>query len=339
MKPLKVIVATSIYPPEIDRLATYSKEIAMELSNLGHQIRVVAQASTAEALDDASLIVVSKNKRLPFRLMLYTYALWKHSKGADVIYAQNAVAAGLPAVLVGAVRRMPVVVNFFEDETRKRSHGIRLIKTIQRFVLHRATRVVVESQEFKKILGTRYDLTLSKIIVCPPALEKPPVLPFSPSRKPHQIVMLGNSVAHSIEMTLQATALLVKEFPDTELLIVGEGAAQDHVTFLGRASRAEVWYRLQESAVLVLLNTEAFSPAPILYALCAGAHVVASDLPAYHEHNASNAEVTYVASHEPTDLVASIRKVFMGEFRPGPSNTPDQAWATHIEQLQKVLYE
>ena len=66
---------------------------------------------------------MTATKRLPLfiRMVIFTIKLFIASRGADVIYVQKAAAAGLPAVIVGLLCRIPVVVNFINGEAWERA--------------------------------------------------------------------------------------------------------------------------------------------------------------------------------------------------------------------------
>ncbi|MEK7126065.1 MAG: glycosyltransferase, partial [Patescibacteria group bacterium] len=117
---MKIILATPVYPPEFGGPATYTKGLAIKLRD-EHEVIIVAYASTSEPIPGTTLFVASKRRPLPLRLLKFTFDLFRASRGADVIYVQNAMAAGLPAVLVGMVRRIPVVLKFVGDEAWERA--------------------------------------------------------------------------------------------------------------------------------------------------------------------------------------------------------------------------
>ena len=121
---MKIVLATPLYPPEIGGPATYTKELAERLRD-AHDITIVAYASTSENITGVKLLTVSKRRPLGVRLPKFFWTLMRASRGADVIYVQNAVAAGLPAVIVGKLLRIPVVLKFVGDESWERAAQLR----------------------------------------------------------------------------------------------------------------------------------------------------------------------------------------------------------------------
>lgn len=355
---MNIVIATSIYPPEIDPLARYIKRVAKAFSDEGHQTRIVAQASTAEKTDGAQLVVVGKQRFLFMRLLHFSYALLRNSHGADVIYAQNALAAGLPAVFVSILRRIPVVVHFFEDEAYKRSGSplgledflqsrttlrIRVLKIVQKLVLTQATRIVVSSETLKKILVMEYSIPETHVCVTPPIIETPPSLPFLPTRLPHTLVTTSSHV----RTTLQAAALLKDIYSDIQLLLIGndidekcinalvrEAGLEAQVRLLGRVSQPEKWYRLLESSVFVHLPTKTHTATEVLLALRAGCSVVASDLPVFHGNFLEATKITHVSRINPDSLVSAIKNALSKTVAPLDIKT---LWEEHVMSVLKIL--
>src|SRR3989339_2228386 len=112
---VKIIIATPLFPPEIESIAIYAKELAMRLK-AKHQLRVLAYAGNWEEISDLKIYSINKRQPIFFRLINYFIKLSHLAKQADIIYAQNALASGLPAILVKIFFRKAVVTNFFEDE-------------------------------------------------------------------------------------------------------------------------------------------------------------------------------------------------------------------------------
>ena len=124
---MRIVLATPVYPPEFGGPATYTKGLALKLRD-EHEVVIVAYASTSEIIPGTTLFVASKQHPLPLRILKFTFDLFRASRGADVIYVQNAMAAGLPAVIVGMIRRIPVILKFVGDEAWERASQQRRTK-------------------------------------------------------------------------------------------------------------------------------------------------------------------------------------------------------------------
>src|SRR3989344_3451656 len=86
----KILIATGIYPPDIGGPATYSKLLADELSK--HNFNV-------------SVLSFGEVRKLPkvLRHIIYFFKVWRRGKKADIIFAQDPVSVGLPAVLAAEI--------------------------------------------------------------------------------------------------------------------------------------------------------------------------------------------------------------------------------------------
>jgi glycosyltransferase involved in cell wall biosynthesis len=306
---MRILLATPLYPPEIGGPATYTRELAQRLC-LEHEITIVAFADEPEHIKNTRLVVVSKKVFLPLRLLMYAYILFREAKEADVIYVQNAVAAGLPAVFVGAMRRKPVVLKFVGDEAWERAtqatvtdktlegflanppanfRALLLIE-IQKFVLNRATKIVPPSQFLARVIEKYYGVRREKIEVNYNAFDlhtRPDV-----QKKPHQIASVGRLVAwKGIDGVIRAVDMVRKEYTVVKLVIAGSGPeesnlkklVQDHslestITFVGRLSREETQKLQAESEVQVLNSTYEGLPHIALESFAARVPLVATDI-------------------------------------------------------------
>ncbi len=340
---MKIILATPLYPPEIGGPATYIKELAERLRDK-HEIVIVAYASTSEKIAGTKLVTVSKRRPLPIRLLKFTYVLYKAARGADVIYVQNAVAAGLPAVIVKLLTGVPVVIKFVGDEAWERasqlrqttkqledflaspegSLRIRLIMRLQGFVLRHADIVTTPSAYLSEAIIRTYRVPRERTIVNYNAAEKTEVLPFVGKAVPHQLVTTARLVEwKGVDGIIRATALLKKEFPDVRLLIAGDGPEEEglkklaaglglekHVTFLGRVSRAETWHIRKTSQVYVLNSTYEGLPHTALTSFAAEIPMVATDIPGTNEAVYDGVSGLLVPPGDDEALTRAITRLF-----------------------------
>ena len=340
---MKIVLATPLYPPEIGGPATYVKELAERLRDK-HEIVIVAYASTSEKIEGTTLITVSKRRRLPVRLLKYTYVLWKAARDADVIYVQNAVAAGLPAVIVGRLRRVPVVIKFVGDEAWERATQlrytakqleeflaapeggvrIRLIIRLQGFVLRRAQAVTTPSAYLADAIIRAYRVKKEKVFVNYNAAEKTDILPFDANSIPHQVVTTARLVEwKGVAGIIRATAILAKQFPDVRLLVAGDGPEEkdlkilavelgiaERVVFLGRVSRAETWHIRKTSRVYVLNSTYEGLPHTVLTSFAAEIPVVATNVSGTNEAVYQEETGLLVSPGDDAGLANAIARLF-----------------------------
>ncbi len=283
---MKIVIATPLYPPEIETLADYVKQVAIRLKQK-HEITVIAYASTAEKIPGVKLITISKRQPLLMRFLRYLLALIKASKHADIIYVQNSVTAGLPAIIIKYFRRIPVVLNFAENEAWKRATQLRLtnkspefflkkpkstfkirfIILLQKFVSNHASQITVSSAASARLLSRVYRVPSAHIKINYNPPENQQTLSLETNFVRHQIIAIGRLVdwAHISEIIYTVNSLRQK-FPDIKLLVAGEGPQEnklkqividlnlsEYVVFLGRISKAENWYLRKTSHIHIHL--------------------------------------------------------------------------------------
>jgi glycosyltransferase involved in cell wall biosynthesis len=281
---MKIVIATPLYPPEIETLASYVKELATRLKEY-HEITIVAYASTAEEIPGVKLITISKRQPLLIRLFMYTFVLLKASKHADIIYAQNSATSGFASVIVQKLRKIPVVINFAEHEAWKRAiqlqttteplerfmqtrcdnRRINSIIRLQKWTINRAKNIIFSSTGLAEIMSKNYNVPNSKIVINFNTPKKTQILPFEMPRAPYQIFTSGHLFKwNNVADTLNAVSVLKQRFPNIRLLVSGEGPERENlktlterlnisnnVVFLGRTSEAEEWYLLKTSQIYI----------------------------------------------------------------------------------------
>ncbi len=339
---MKLLIATPIYPPEIGGPATYTKELCHKLAGT-HDITVITYTNSAEAFPGTHLIPVGKGRPMLLRLAVFFVKLLQVARDHDVIYVQNAMAAGLPVALTSMLTGVPFVLKFVGDEaweratqhklTNKRLEEfllkpdgglkIRLMMMVQGFVLRRASIVTTPSKYLSEELIKTYGVKRGVTVVNYNAAEQTEILPFEPKRIPHQIAATARLTAwKGIDGIIRAVAILKNKFPDVRLVVAGDGPEFDnlkklindlslnsHVTFLGNVSRAETWRLRQNSEVYVLNSTYEGLPHTALTSFAAGIPIVATNISGTNE----------AVYHEQTGLLVE----------PGD----DQALADAIERL------
>ncbi len=288
---MKIIIAIPLYPPEIDPLANYAKKLAEQLAE-NNQVTVLAYTGKTLPVKNFNLITIDKDQPLLLRLWRFTWQLLKLAETADLIIAQNAVAAGLPAIIAKRLRRRPVIINFSEDEAWKRALALgfteksladflqnpghnkktkQLVK-MQRWTLRQADQVIVPDENLAKLAVKNYQVLPEKIIInpLPPVAEE--ILPFPASKIKQQIYLQTKLYEWAnLANLFSALSLLVKDWPEIKLYLAGEGRGKndlqklakqlnlaDRVIFLGVISSAQDQY-LSKTSALHLKNIANFS--------------------------------------------------------------------------------
>ena len=156
---MHILIATGLYPPESGGPATYTKLLEERLPALGFVV---------------SVLPFSRVRHLPklVRHAAYFFICWRMARKADVVYAQDTVSVGLPAVLgakaAGKKFLVRVPGDYAWEQGRQRfgvtdeldafqtnSYGLRiaLLRAVQAYVVRGAARVVVPSEYMKRVVS------------------------------------------------------------------------------------------------------------------------------------------------------------------------------------------
>jgi glycosyltransferase involved in cell wall biosynthesis len=341
---MRIVIATPIYPPEIGGPATYTHELASRLSR-AEQITTVAYADEGEAVAGTKLVLVAKKQDLISRLVEFFFVLLREARKANVIYVQNAVAAGLPAVLAGMLLKKPVVLKFVGDEAWERATqagktnknleeflaepegGFKtsVFIFIQKFVLTHVSAVVPPSQFLGEILSTYYGVPAEKLNVNYNAVEE--YSDPKQTRIPYQISVACRLVTWKhVDGIIRAIKIIQNTFPDVQLVIAGEGPESKNlkkltqelgiersVTFLGRISQAQARDLQAASAIHVLNSTYEGLPYEVLNAFRVGTPVVATDIPGTREAVINEKTGLLVPPGDEATLAVAIERLFIDQ--------------------------
>lgn len=340
---MKILIATPIYPPEIGGPATYTKEVCERLHDQ-HSITVMAYTDEREAFPGTKLVTVSKRRPMLVRLIKYFLAVWKESKHVDVIYVQNAMAAGIPVALVSILRGIPFILKFVGDEAWERATQlrqtskrleeflehpegnirIRLMMLAQGFALRRAKIVTTPSQYLGLAIMKAYRIDPERVITNYNASDETVTLPFTPSRIIHQIATTARLTAwKGVDGLIKATAILKKQYPDIRCVVAGEGPEMENlialakeldvekeVTFLGKISRAETWQLRKNSEVYVLNSTYEGLPHTVLTSFAAEIPTVATNIPGTNEAVYHEKTGLLVEAENPEEVAIAVARLF-----------------------------
>lgn len=340
---MKVLLATPIFPPEIGGPATYTKELSHKL-HARHDITILAYTDNPEPLPHVRIHAISKRNPLPIRLWDYFRAAFQEAGDADVIYVQNAMAAGLPIALACMLRRKPFILKFVGDESWERAQHyrktkkrleeflaspeggwkIRMMMRVQKFVLNRAAFVTTPSAYLREELITHYHLTPQRVIVNYNAAEPSPFSPFPAEPQLHQVAATARLTSwKGIDGIIRAIAILAKKIPDVRLVVAGDGPEEErlkkltqdlnleeHVSFLGSISRAETWQLRKNSAVYVLNSTYEGLPHTALTTFAARIPIVATNIPGTNEAVIHEETGLLVEPGDDEGLAAAIERLF-----------------------------
>ena len=174
----RVLIATGIFPPEGGGPATYSKILLDELPKENLGVRVLNFGSV---------------KKLPKGIshIIYFIKALQLGKNANIIFAQDTVSAGLPAMLAAKVLRKKFILKIVGDYAweqgvqrfgvkevlddflkNKYSWEVELLRKIERWVANRADKIIVPSKYLRGVVE-KWGIKPEKIYVVYNAFDAP----------------------------------------------------------------------------------------------------------------------------------------------------------------------
>ena len=251
---MRVLLAAGVFPPELGGPATYAKIISEELRKRGTSVDVLP-------FRDA--------RRFPkiIRHIAYVTMLAKRARGTDVIFAQDPVSVGLPALIISklygtkfvlrvagdyaweqGVQRFHVAENLdqFAGHTRPLFSPVGILQRIQSRVARSAACVVVPSRYFAGIVE-KWGVPRERIVVVYSAFvshmaiaENEEELRVRLDLSYPSILSAGRLVPWKGMSTLvEIMPELVRDNKDATLIIAGDGPEREKLKELVREKHLE----------------------------------------------------------------------------------------------------
>ncbi len=271
---MKIILACGIFPPDIGGPATYADKLAGELNRLGHEVVVLTyRDKTISKLETRNsklqLVIVSRKFPKLVRHFVYFWKLFWLASTADVIYAQNAVSAGLPAALAAGILKKRLVLKVVGDAAweRARERGktndsleefqnkphslmINFLAKTQHYISRKADAIIAPSVYLKNIVqGWGIKEGKIKVVYNSPETMRggPPSNTKEVARQYKEKVLHINTDEDVIltvgrlvpwkgfEVLIELMPQLLVENPNFKLFIVGEGEEREKLEAKARA--------------------------------------------------------------------------------------------------------
>lgn len=292
----RILVAT----PNSGGPATYVKQLSLKLPAFGYDIDVV---NFGEVLKYPKII----------RHVIYFFYLLKNIRGVDIIYAQDPVSVGLPAIIAAKIsgkRFFLKIVGDYAWEQGVQRFGIKdnldefvgndnyslqvkLLRNIEIFVARNSEKIIVPSNYLKEIVK-KWGIAENKIEVVHNAFTKIDILESKEDlRKKFNwdfpvVVSAGRLVPwKKFDILIDSMEVVLKSIKDTKLFIMGDGPEKKKleeiinykglsgsVFLLGHVNHRDLYERIKASDVFSLVSSyEGFSHL-LIEALSLGAPVV-----------------------------------------------------------------
>ncbi len=345
------VIATGIFSPDIGGPASYAHTLATRLADSG-PVTVVTYSSVRRVAADGSLPfkVVRVWSRWPkgIKHLLYLVAIFGQTKNASVVFALNAISAGLPARLAARFYKKKFIVKIVGDaaweraintgrtslmlndfQKSKKTGWINLLHTAQFQICKGAHAIIVPSEYLSEVVKG-WGIPIEKIHVIYNGVDfKPSELSKEEARK--KLNISGNILfSWGRVVPWKGFRMLIKIMPQLmqinqffRLVIVGSGPDRPvletmirnlgldrKVWLMGKKSHHEVADYLAASDMAILNSGyEGFSHQ-ILEAMTAGVPVIASASGGNREviHQGENGFM--VKYNDEFNLVEAVRTVW-----------------------------
>ncbi|MEK7610597.1 MAG: glycosyltransferase family 4 protein [Patescibacteria group bacterium] len=323
---MKIVIATPLYPPEIGGPATYSFLVAEELPKRGIGV-VVVKFSDVRWWPKG------------IRHLFYLLKLVRSARGANLIYAQDSVSVGLPAMIVSrlmrkkfflrlpgdfaweqGVQRFGVKENIDEFQSKKYFGALGFIRYIQKTVARSADLVIVPSDYFLSVVA-KWGVSQKKIVRIYNGIRS--------------VINVHEDTAKSIKdrFFISAGRLvpwkgfdclieIMVFFPEFKLVIVGSGpdlprlrnhavvhGVVDQIIFTGSLSKKQLTDKLRHATLFLLHSSfESFS-FQVVEAMATGVPVVLANIGSLPELVADGVSGYLVPFGNKELLIDRIKKI------------------------------
>lgn len=339
-KPIRLLLATGLYAPEIGGPATYT-EMLEELLE-AHNVEVVT-------------VPFGTVRHLPkvFRHVAYLGKLLKMGKQVDIVYALDSISVGVPSYFASFMLRKPFLIRLggdyaweqgqqrfglsltLDEYTSNPKHApfmVRLLASIQRFVVGRAVRVIAPSAYLKSIIAS-WGVPQEKIMIIYSALF-PLRVEESRTQLREQLAYDGTVVVSVGRLVpwkgflelIEAVAALRTDIPDIKLVIIGDGpqlgalqariatlGLQNIVRLIGRMGKETLGAAIKAADVFVLNTTYEGLSHQLLEVMDLGVPIVTTNVGGNPELIKDGVSGFLVEPHDEEALIAAIKRIAESE--------------------------
>jgi len=362
----RLLLVTSIFPPESGGPATFISALAPALREAGHQVRVFTLWERPPQARPDWLFGLRRFNPLALRLALVFLKLLVHIRWAEAIYING---LELPAILACRLIGRPAILKIVGDYAWERARlkdatglDIGQFQTAQlpvilawqrwlRAVYTRLAGVVVTPSRYLKELVRGWGLPKAKIKVIYNGLTPLPSdweAKRGDSAEGEKSILTAARLVDwkGIDHLLEALAELAQP---ARLLILGEGpegerlrrlvqrlGLEGRVSFGGRVSRVEVLAAMAQADAFVLASSYEGLPHVILEAMAAGAPIIAASAGGTPEVVADGVNGLLVPYGRPDLLAQALDRILADPDRAASLTEAGRDTAAHFDWSQTV---
>ncbi len=358
---MRIAIVAPLYRPAIGGVETHVEQLAVRLAAAGEAVEVITQTAdrrlpATETIDGVLIRrfgVIARSDHYPCAPGMARF-LRRKGAGYDLVHAHNYHA--LPALMAALATSAPLVFTphyHGRSDSAFRNALHRPYRLLGSRILDRAVKVIAVAPAEAALLADHFPTAAGKIVVVPNGVDAERISAAEPFQlEGSTVVLCAGRTDHykRLDRTIDALAHLEPRFV---LRITGDGPAraeleqlvrrlglEERAEFLGRVEVAELYRWLRTADVYVTMSEIEAMPVTPLEALCGGARVVASDIPA-HRGTASFAgeRLSLVPpSASPAELAAAIRVAAASDPPGGSIPTWESVLASTMAIYREAVY-
>jgi len=294
---MRIVLATSIYPPEIGGPSFYAESLKNALEKHGHEVHIV---------------VYGNLKTLPSgaRHLLYAVKLWRAARSADAVIGLDTFSVGVPLGLIASFLHIPALVraggDFVWEQYNARAKDFitlpdfyrytdrwtlkeKVLFRLIRFALSRLT-VVFSSAWQRDLWILPYRLDPARVHVIENAI---------PTRVPHESGQWKNFMMYGRQIPLKNADAFKRAFERARK------HTYDIVLEEGTISHEELLEKLRTGYAAVLPSISDITPNYIIESICRGTPFLLTKHSAYASRFVEMGVVVDPMSED--DMVRGIR--------------------------------
>lgn len=365
---MKLLLTTPIFPPEIGGPATYSSNLARQLTPK-HQLTILTFTPNPRSIKQTNIKSIPQF-RIPIigallRQTTLFLSLIRHLPKTQSIYSQDPLTTGFTAAITTRLFSKPHVIKFVGDipwetashqkhtqldlvqfHTSQLPIKYQLQKFFQKVALQLSYAIVTPSEFLKQFLVDHYQIPSQKITIIPNPVNSTQI---KTKKLPYQLIYVGRLVAwKNIDQIIQAVSLARKKHP-WRLLILGSGPqlhklnllcqklkASTWVEFLGTKSHAHTQKLIAQSQKLILYSTYEGQPHVAIEAIIQNTPIVASRIPPHQELLSKHQPL--VPLNNPHQLAHAINANSTIPTRFRRSIGTNHTWDHHLKLLTPIIF-
>ncbi|OGD63383.1 hypothetical protein A2160_02780 [Candidatus Beckwithbacteria bacterium RBG_13_42_9] len=363
---MKILLTTSIFPPDIGGPATYVDKLAEKLAP-NHQVEVVTFSDQKISDRPFKVYKVGIKGNSILRQWHLFRTVYRQAKNVDIIYSQGAMVVGLMSVLVGKLLKKKIIIKFVGDEVWERAQtdkifpvslktfyhkspagGYKFLSWLQKLSMQLTIQIITPSKELKRFLINIYGISAAKISVIPNAAEGQI---FKAAKIKNQLIFAGRLVPWKyVGDIIRAVALAQRKNP-WRLVIVGKGPEKKRliqlsknlqvnwVYFAGALSHKQTLRKISQSQILLLYSSYEGLPHVLIEAMLSKTAIVASDISINREVLENGKLGRLVGLSEPEALAEAIIKGCTRGMIDKAEEIAKQkySWDNHLRLLLKIM--